>query len=228
MYRLSKIFIGISLLFLASCTTNNYIRTTPDIVSDNISSVVEISTYSDLEEETIGMGTGFIVSQDGYIITAEHVVMARNSNLIKITLFTGEKCLAKIVEFDLRGDLALLKADCDVVLNPVILGDSNTLRVGETVILIGHPLGLNYSVMAGIISNLEREISYTDWNQIPLIHIDAAANDGMSGGLVLNSLGEAIGIEVASPNYENGNTIHGFTMIVPINRVKELTDKYIK
>ncbi|HMA58764.1 MAG TPA: trypsin-like peptidase domain-containing protein [Halanaerobiales bacterium] len=170
-----------------------------------------------------GYGSGFIVSQDGYIVTNEHVV--HNATEINVAINGFEEPVpAELVwaEYDL--DLAILKVDVNKELNPIPLGDSKALKPGDWVIAIGNPFGLSHTVTTGVVSALGRPI------QIPsssgpartyknLIQTDAAINPGNSGGPLLNINGEVIGINTAVS--QRGQGI-GFA--IPINEVKGYID----
>ena len=146
----------------------------------------------DMESEETGYGTGFIVSENGYIVTNNHVVT--DSNDITVTLFDGTEYPASVVGIDVSTDIAVIKIDADG-LTMAALGDSDTLKVGETVVAIGNPLGLELagSVTSGIVSALGREISSGGFSQ-EYIQTDAAINPGNSGGPLVNLSGEVIGI----------------------------------
>jgi S1-C subfamily serine protease len=166
-----------------------------------------------------GYGSGFVISEDGYVITNEHVV--HNASEINITINGFEEPVpAEVVwaEYDL--DLAILKVDVEQDLNPIPLGDSSALEPGNWVIAIGNPFGLSHTVTTGVVSALGRPI------QVPtqggpsrtyknLIQTDAAINPGNSGGPLLNIDGEVIGINTAVSARGQGI---GFA--IPINEVK--------
>ena len=170
-----------------------------------------------------GYGSGFVISEDGYVITNEHVV--HNASEINITINGfDEPVPAEVVwaEYDL--DLAILKVDVDRDLNPIPLGDSSALEPGNWVIAIGNPFGLSHTVTTGVVSALGRPI------QVPtqggpsrtyknLIQTDAAINPGNSGGPLLNIDGEVIGINTAVSARGQGI---GFA--IPINEVKGYID----
>ncbi|MCF8000410.1 MAG: trypsin-like peptidase domain-containing protein [Halanaerobiales bacterium] len=166
-----------------------------------------------------GYGSGFVVTEDGYIITNEHVV--HNANEINVTINGFEEPLpAELVWADYSLDLAILKVDVDKSLNPIPLGNSNNLRPGDWTIAIGNPFGLSHTVTTGVISALERPIQIPT-NRGPsrtyknLIQTDAAINPGNSGGPLLNINGEVIGINTAVSRRGQGI---GFA--IPINEVK--------
>ena len=170
-------------------------------------------------------GTGFIISADGYIATNYHVVT--KAKVVKVTLFSGDEYDATIVGVDALSDLALLKIKADG-LTPVKVGDSSTLVVGEYVIAVGNPSGMDYkfSVTDGIISALDRKVEITGTSGTPektmtLIQTNADLNHGNSGGPLVNSRGEVIGVNVS--RLENGYTGVGFA--IPVNEAMELLDE---
>jgi len=141
--------------------------------------------------------SGFIIDTDGYIITSAHLV--KDYNRFFVRFFDGSSRPASIVGIDDFADIALLRADLSKfgdVIQPATLGDSDTVRPGHWVMAIGHPLGLDYTVTTGIVSGLARQIGVTPLDD--LIQIDAAIDAGNSGGPILNSAGEVIGIAEAS------------------------------
>lgn len=138
-----------------------------------------------------GVGSGFIVSPKGYILTNEHVV--EGSSRIIIGLQSGEKFRGRVVGIDEETDVAVLKIDAQRDLPTVILGDSNSAQVGDWVLAIGSPFGLDQTVTAGIISKKERESPYFS-NFQRFLQTDAAINRGNSGGPLVNMRGEVIGI----------------------------------
>ena len=138
-----------------------------------------------------GVGSGFIVSSKGYILTNEHVV--EGSSRIIIGLQSGEKFRGRVVGIDEETDVAVLKIDAPRDLPSVTLGDSNSAQVGDWVLAIGSPFGLDQTVTAGIISKKERESPYFS-NFQRFLQTDAAINRGNSGGPLVNMRGEVIGI----------------------------------
>jgi serine protease Do len=139
-----------------------------------------------------GVGSGFIVSPKGYILTNEHVV--EGSSRIIIGLQSGEKYRGKIVGIDEETDVAVVKIDAAQDLPTVTLGDSNAAQVGDWVLAIGSPFGLDQTVTAGIISKKERETPGSLTNFQRFLQTDAAINRGNSGGPLVNMRGEVIGI----------------------------------
>ena len=159
------------------------------------------------------LGSGFIVSKDGYIITNNHVV--EKATEIKVTIGDGKDYDAKVVGTDAKTDLALLKINPKGDLPGVALGDSDKLQVGDWVIAIGNPFGLEHTVTAGIVSAKGRVIGAGPYDNF--IQTDASINPGNSGGPLFNLAGEVVGINTAI--IASGQGI-GFA--IPINMAKEL------
>ncbi|MEC8530331.1 MAG: trypsin-like peptidase domain-containing protein, partial [Pseudomonadota bacterium] len=143
--------------------------------------------------QTQGIGSGFFIDADGYVVTNEHVI--RNAETIKITLKDGQTFEAKLVGKDLKTDLALLKVEADRPLPFVRFGKSSKVMVGDWVIALGSPFGLGHTATTGIVSATGRDIGagpYDDYLQI-----DASINRGNSGGPTFNTLGEVVGVNTA-------------------------------
>ena len=159
------------------------------------------------------VGSGFIIHPDGYVITNQHVLS--RSGRIEVELFGGEKALGTVIGRDARTDLALLKIDPPRALTALALGDSDKLKVGELVLAIGNPFGLDYSVTMGVVSRKGRAFG-TNGPFDEYIQTDAAINPGNSGGPLLNLRGEVVGINTATvPNRRVG-------FAIPINLAKTL------
>jgi S1-C subfamily serine protease len=165
--------------------------------------------------KALGYGSGFIVSSNGHIVTNEHVL--RNGSQIEVELLGGRRFMAKVLSRDAKNDLALLKIDI-ANSQPVKMGNSEDVELGEWVVGIGNPYGIGQSVMIGIVSAQRRMIPGSGYP--PLIQIDAAMNLGNSGGPLFNMDGQVIGI----------NTIllwksQGIGFATPINVAKEFLDR---
>ena len=173
-----------------------------------------------------GTGSGIVVSRDGYVLTNNHVI--ENAEQIEVTLSNGEKYEAELVGSDPANDIAVIK-----ILNPpedlpvAPLGDSSNLRVGEFVIAIGNPFGLDRTATLGIISSLNRSIkSEKGYIMHGLIQTDASINPGNSGGPLVNLAGEVIGINTAILTTSGGSIGIGFA--IPINRAKAIMQEMIR
>ena len=168
-----------------------------------------------------GTGSGFIINQEGYILTNEHVV--RNADKIKVTLSDGREFIGEVIGSDVTSDMAIVKIQADH-LPTVTLGDSDKLRVGEIVIAIGNPYGLQQTVTMGVVSAKGRSIPTGTGGHIyrNFIQTDTAINPGNSGGPLLNIKGEVVGINTAIIPYAQGI---GFA--IPINIAKRNIDDLI-
>jgi serine protease Do len=162
------------------------------------------------------LGSGFIIDKDGYILTNNHVV--EKSDEIKVKLSDGKEFVAKIVGRDPKTDLALIKIDAERPLTPLPMGDSEKLEVGDWVVAIGNPFGLGHTVTAGIVSAKYRNIGAGAYDNF--IQTDASINPGNSGGPLLNTAGEAVGVNSAIYSQSGGSIGIGFA--IPINMAKDL------
>jgi serine protease Do len=153
------------------------------------------------------LGSGFVISEDGYIVTNNHVI--EGADEIEIEFFSGERLEAKLVGTDPKTDIALLKVESDKPLPFVSFGNSDLMRVGDWVMAMGNPLGQGFSVSAGIVSARGRELSgsYDDY-----IQTDAAINRGNSGGPLFNMDGQVIGVNTAILSPNGGSIGIGFSM----------------
>src|SRR4051794_40532772 len=176
----------------------------------------------------VGTGSGFVVSDDGYIVTNAHVVEGANGQ-IKAKVGDGKALDAKLVGQDASTDLALLKVSA-TNLKPLALGDSNSVQVGDPAYAIGNPFGLDRTLTTGVISALQREISSPNGFSIDdVLQTDAAINPGNSGGPLFNGAGQVIGVnsQIESPNTSSsgqaGNVGIGFA--IPSNTVKSVIEQ---
>ena len=191
-------------------------------------SVVGIHTYGTynywgrpITNMELGSGSGIIYSEDGYIITNYHVI--ENATSVIVTLADEQEFEAVIIGADEASDLAVLKIDADRKLPAAELGDSSLLQIGELVVAIGNPLGYSNTVTDGIVSGLNRQLSdYTD--EMTLIQTNAAINSGNSGGALVNSRGQVIGINSAKLVASNAE---GMGFALSIDEVKPLVEQLI-
>lgn len=153
------------------------------------------------------LGSGFVISEDGYIVTNNHVI--EGADEIEVEFFSGERMKAKLIGKDPKTDIALLKVESDKPLPFVSFGNSDLMRVGDWVMAMGNPLGQGFSVSAGIVSARGRELSgsYDDF-----IQTDAAINRGNSGGPLFNMDGQVIGVNTAILSPNGGSIGIGFSM----------------
>jgi putative serine protease PepD len=186
-------------------------------------SVVDISTG---EAE----GSGVIMTADGQIVTNNHVV--QGAAQLTVTFSTGKTASATVVGTDPAGDIAVIKAQGVSGLTPAKFGDSDALRVGDTVLAVGSPLGLQGSVTAGIVSALHRTISSGEQGAKSIadaIQTDAAINPGNSGGALVNLAGEVVGINTAiATASENSNGNIGVGFAISANRARSAADQLAK
>ncbi|MFO8090029.1 MAG: DegQ family serine endoprotease [Desulfatiglandaceae bacterium] len=162
------------------------------------------------------LGSGFIIDKAGFILTNNHVVESTDD--IKVKLADGREFKAEIVGRDPKTDLALISIEPESDLPTLSLGDSETAQVGDWVIAIGNPFGLGHTVTAGIVSAKYRQIGAGSYDNF--IQTDASINPGNSGGPLLNTAGEAIGINTAIFSRSGGNIGIGFA--IPINMAKDI------
>jgi serine protease Do len=170
----------------------------------------------DAEPQTRGVGSGFILSADGYVMTNAHVVDGADE--VIVTLTDKRELKARIIGVDKRSDVALVKID-GTALPFVRVGDINRLKVGEWVLAIGSPFGLDNSVTAGIVSAKSRDTG----DLVPLIQTDVAINPGNSGGPLINMRGEVIGIN--SQIYSRSGGYMGISFAIPIDEAIRVSDQ---
>lgn len=170
-----------------------------------------------------GIASGVIISADGYILTNEHVVHEAKS--IRVTLFDQSKFTGKVVGSDARTDLAVIKINPGKSLTFAKLGDSDQLKVGDWVLAVGSPFGLQATVTAGIISAKRQSLSIEGNNYSNLIQTDAAINRGNSGGPLCNIDGEVVAINTAI--YAPTGVFSGVGFAIPVNNAKQIMDSLI-
>lgn len=171
-----------------------------------------------------GQGTGFVIDATGNILTNYHVVeKARN---IEVTFLGGNKVAAKLVGLDPVSDLAIIKVDPFSGMVAAPLGDSSGLEVGQRVIAIGNPFGFQNTATAGFISALHRDITVGNRTMMGMIQTDAAINKGNSGGPLIDSRGQVIGVNTAIFTETGG--FSGIGLALPINRAKKVAAQLIK
>ncbi len=183
------------------------------------------------QQPTSGAGSGFIISEDGYIVTNYHVI--DGATAIKVTLNNGDSYDAKLVGGEELNDVAVLKVDGVSGLKPVVLGDSTDLVVGETVCTIGNALGtLSFSQTSGFVSSTGRSITMSDGTVMNnMIQTDCTINSGNSGGPLFDSYGRVVGITSAklSNNGQSSQaTIEGIGFAIPINDVIGIVTDYMQ
>jgi serine protease Do len=201
-------------------------NTVSDIYAATVDAVVGIEVEMEVTSgwstyTSTASGSGVIISSDGYIVTNNHVI--NGASKIVVYLNDGESYDAELVGLDVQLDIALLKIKA-TGLKYMELGDSDTVVVGDLVLVIGNPLGyLNESLTVGYISGLQREITL-EGEAMVLLQTDASVNPGNSGGALINTKGELIGI-INAKSY--GDEIEGIGFAIPINDVKDILDDIV-
>lgn len=200
-----------------------YQKTSPAVV--NISSTVYATdVFANVVPEE-GMGSGVILTPDGYILTNAHVVA--NAQQLEVMLLNGKTYKAKLIGGDVGHDVALIKINPGATKLPTVeLGDSNQLQIGQMVYAIGNPFGLNSTLTTGVISSLGRTLKAQNGRLMEnIIQTDAAINPGNSGGALLNSAGQLIGINTAIFSPSGGNAGIGFA--IPANSARRIAEDLI-
>ena len=216
----------------------NYSETSIEVAEKVLPSVVgitvsyQVSTIFGGSSTGEATGSGIIISEDGYILTNNHVISSDRSSYyaiqeatgIKINLYGDETSYdATVIGTDSYTDLAVLKID-KTGLTPATLGNSDNVKVGEFVMAIGNPLGMNYSVTTGVVSAVNREVS-SDGTVYQAIQTDAAINSGNSGGALVNANGEVIGINTMK---FAGTGVEGIGFAIPISSTTKTIDQLIE
>ena len=199
--------------------TGQTLMTPAEVYASTVGSVVSINCSAvstnifGQRVESASSGSGFVITQDGYIVTNHHVVASASS--VKVTMYDGKEYSAAVVGSDSDYDVAVLKVET-TGLQPVTLGNSADVNVGDTVLAIGNPLGeLTFSMSQGIVSCCDRAInvSGTPFN---MIQVDASINPGNSGGPLMNLYGEVVGIVSAKYSSYSNTAVEGLGFAIPI------------
>ncbi len=209
------------------------VLTPAEVYAANAGSTVGITTsvttnYWGYQTTSAASGSGFIVTDNGYIVTNYHVV--EGSDSITVSLYNGDTYDAALIGYDESNDLAVLKIEAEE-LAPVILGDSDNLNVGDSVVAIGNPLGeLTFSLTSGSISAKDREVTMSSSLTMNLLQTDCAINSGNSGGALFNLYGEVIGITNAkySSSSSSDASIDNIGFAIPINDVRSIVESIIE
>ncbi|MBQ9762180.1 MAG: trypsin-like peptidase domain-containing protein [Oscillospiraceae bacterium] len=207
--------------------------TPAEVYAANVGSTVGITTsitttnFWGMPSTAAASGSGFIISEDGYILTNFHVI--EDSDSITVALYSGEEHEATLIGYDESNDIAVLKIDAQG-LPPVILGDSDNLNVGDTVLAIGNPLGeLTFSLTTGIISAKSREVTFSNGVTMDLLQTDCAINSGNSGGALFNLYGEVIGVTNAKySSSSSGASIDNIGFAIPLNSIRSIVESIIE
>lgn len=203
-----------------------------EVYAANVNSTVGITTsittnFWGFQSTSAASGSGFIISDDGYILTNYHVI--EGSSEIRVALYNGDSYEAREIGRDESNDIAVLKIDA-VGLSPVILGDSDNTNVGDDVLAIGNPLGeLTFSLTAGKISAKDREVTFSNAVTMNLMQTDCAINSGNSGGALFNMYGEVIGVTNAKySSSSSGASIDNIGFAIPINSIRTIVESIIE
>ncbi len=206
--------------------------TAAEVYAANVHSTVGITTsittnYWGFQTTSAASGSGFIISDDGYILTNHHVI--ESSNSITVTLYDGSAYDATLIGYDQSNDIAVLKIEASDLV-PVVLGDSDAMHVGDNVVAIGNPLGeLTFSLTAGLISAKDRQVTMSGGTTMNLIQTDTAINSGNSGGALFNMYGEVVGVTNAKySSSSSGASIDNIGFAIPINTVRPIVESIIE
>lgn len=201
------------------------------MVASALPGVVSISVEAGMDS---GTGSGFVFREDGYIVTNNHVVSAaaNDGGTIEVVMADGTRMQATLVGRNVSYDIALLSVDADG-LPALPIGDSDALAVGDTVVAIGAPLGLDGTVTAGIVSALDRPVTAGDQSEasyISAIQTDAAINPGNSGGPLLNGAGEVVGVNSAIATLASGGRVGsiGLGFAIPVDAVARIAGELLE
>jgi len=180
--------------------------------------------YGESAPKKIGSGSGVIISPDGYIITNEHVI--EGASEIEVTINNNKAYKAILVGSDPYTDIAVLKIKSKSPLSYIPFGDSELIKIGEWVLAVGNPFNLNSTVTAGIVSAKSRDLNKLDRKNQSFIQTDAAVNQGNSGGALINTRGELIGINTAITSMTGGFV--GYSFAVPSNLARKVFEDLLE
>lgn len=208
--------------------------TAAEVYAANVNSTVGIVTsavttnFWGQQTQSAAAGSGFIFTDDGYIITNYHVI--EGANAVTVSTYDGTQYDAKIIGYDESNDVAVLKVEAEG-LTPVVIGSSSKLNVGDNVVAIGNPLGeLTFSLTAGAVSALNRDVTMSSGSTQELIQTDCAINSGNSGGALFNMYGEVVGITNAkySGSSGSGASIDNIGFAIPMDDVYNIITSIIE
>lgn len=200
-----------------------YKKVAPAVVMVSTKSIQSINGW--FQQETEGMGSGFIINTDGYILTNYHVI--EGAKEVTVTLSDGREVKASVVNYDENQDVAMIKINENIEVPGVVeLGDSDALQPGEEVLAIGNPLSkeLSSTLTKGIVSALNRSVETETGVNTNLIQTDAAINSGNSGGPLINTKGQVVGINTLKAS----DGAEGIGFAIPINDVKDKIESLSK
>ena len=203
-------------------------------VEYNVNSLISMFGKQTQNSTATASGSGIIISEDGYILTNNHIVSSSSSESyyevseatkVTVTLFNDKtEYEAKIIGKDEQTDLAVIKIE-KTGLSKAEFADSGSVKVGEFAMAVGNPLGMQSSITCGVISAVNREVTDSDGKKFTLIQTDAAINSGNSGGALVNSEGKVIGINTLKLS---GTGIEGMGFAIPINSTTDITSQLIQ
>ena len=211
----------------------NSIMTPAEVYAANVNSTVGITTtvttnFWGYQSTSAASGSGFILTDDGYILTNYHVI--EGSNSITVSTYSGETYDAALIGYDESNDIAVLKVSAEDLV-PVVLGDSDNLNVGDSVVAIGNPLGeLTFTLTSGAISAKDRKVTLSSAVTMNLLQTDCAINSGNSGGALFNLYGEVIGVTNAkySSSSSSQASIDNIGFAIPINSIMNIVESIIE
>ncbi|PTX61724.1 Do/DeqQ family serine protease [Kordia periserrulae] len=209
---------GIDFTYAAEKTVNAVVHVKNKITTVAPRSIWDLYNGTGRPQTQIGTGSGVIISPDGHIVTNNHVI--KGSNEIQVTLNNNKSYEASLIGTDPSMDIALLKIEADEELPYISFGDSDNAKIGEWVLAVGNPFNLTSTVTAGIISAKGRDLDEGDNLRQSFIQTDAAVNPGNSGGALVNTNGELIGINTAITS-QTGSYI-GYAFAVPSNIAQKI------
>lgn len=199
-----------------------HIKNTSNYIEDSKSWLYNF--YGESAPKRIGSGSGVIISPDGFIITNEHVI--EGASEIEVTINNNKAYKAKLIGSDPYTDIAVLKIESESPLNYIPFGDSELIKIGEWVLAVGNPFNLNSTVTAGIVSAKSRDLNKLDRKNQSFIQTDAAVNQGNSGGALINTKGELIGINTAITSMTGGFV--GYSFAVPSNLARKVFEDLLE
>ncbi|WP_074409403.1 MULTISPECIES: trypsin-like peptidase domain-containing protein [Aquimarina] len=216
---------GIDFTTAAEKTVNAVVHVKQYGITRTPRNLMEFFRNGGAQERRIqGAGSGVIITEDGYIVTNNHVIDGATD--LEITLNNNKSYKAKVVGTAPQSDIALIKIDAEEKLSYIPFGDSNSAKIGEWVLAVGNPFNLTSTVTAGIISAKSRDLDESDGKAQSFIQTDAAINPGNSGGALVNVRGELIGINTAITS-QTGSYV-GYAFAVPSNNAKKIIDDIIE
>ena len=209
------------------------IMTPAEVYATNVNSTVGITTtvttnFWGYQSTSAASGSGFVLTDDGYVLTNYHVI--EGSSSITVSTYDGETYEAALIGYDESNDIAVLKVDAEGLV-PVVLGNSDNLNVGDSVVAIGNPLGeLTFTLTSGAISAKDRKVTLSSSVTMDLLQTDCAINSGNSGGALFNLYGEVIGVTNAkySSSSSSEASIDNIGFAIPINSIMNIVESIIE